>query len=378
MEKLMGTIFQFPYRTVAEISLPALVKNLYTLRSLCRKEIIPVVKADAYGHGMVPVAKILVARGSCLTLAVATLEEAIELRRKMPHGISILVLSGYLPHQFDAYGKYRLTPVIHSLYHLKTLLGRRHLPEIHLKIDTGMNRLGLTPSQIPDAIRTLEKLQIKLAGLATHFAESETTVGDFTDQQIALFEGIYREFLSRRLLNTDAKIHIGNSGAILRGKLSMSVAVRPGLSLYGISPNPRLPGGEDLLPVMEWKTRILALKDLKRKETVGYNRTYMAKKKEKIALLPIGYADGYPRLLSNLGEVLLNGKRLPIRGRISMDLTAVDCTGVPGAKEGALATLMGKSGKDQITAWEIAHWAETIPYEILCGISSRVPRVYLD
>jgi alanine racemase len=268
--------------------------------------------------------------------------------------------------------------VLHSLHHLKSLLGRKHLPELHLKLDTGMHRLGIPPGQMPEAIRTLEKLGVKLAGVATHFAESETTISDFTDGQIDLFAHMHAQLAERRLIATDAKIHIGNSGALLRNKLGFSNAVRPGIALYGVSPNPRLPEAEELIPVMEWKTRVLALKDLKRGDTVGYNRTYKTKRRERIALLPIGYADGYPRLLSNRGEVLLAGKRLAVRGRISMDLTAIEATGNPNAREGAMVTLMGKSGKDCISAWELALWAETIPYEILCGISQRVPRVYFD
>lgn len=374
----MGTLFPFPYRTVAEISLRSLVKNLHTLRGISQKEIIPVVKADAYGHGMVAIARTLVHRGSCHTLAVATLEEAIELRKRIPAGVSILVLSGFLPHQIEAYSRYRLIPVIHSLFHLKNLAGRKHLPDIHLKVDTGMNRLGIPLDQMPEAIRCLEKLGIKLAGVASHFAESESTLSHFADEQLALFEGALRELQSRKLVNTDAKIHIANSGGILRQKLGITVAVRPGLALYGVSPNPRITHSDDLVPVLEWKTRVLGLKDIKRGETVGYGRTYKAKKRERIALLPIGYADGYPRLLSNLGEALIHGKRVPVRGRVSMDLTAIDVTTVPGIKEGALVTLIGGSGKTQLGAWEVANWAKTIPWEIFCGISPRVPRVYLD
>lgn len=374
----MAILFQFPYRTVAEISLRDLVKNLVTLRMKCKKEIIPVIKADAYGHGMIPVAKALVSRGSARCLAVATLEEALDLRKKLPQGVNILVLSGFLPHQLDAYVKFHLIPVVHSLHHLKSLLGRTALPEIHLKMDTGMNRLGLLDSELPEAIRVLEKLKIKLAGLMTHFAESESATSHFVDTQISAFEGFYRELTMRKLLQTDARIHVGNSGALLRSKLSISNSVRPGLGLYGISPNPRLDAGSDLLPALQWKARVLCLKGISKGDTVGYGRTYKAKKKERLAIIPIGYADGYPRILGNNGEVLIHGKRMRIRGRISMDLTAVDCSNVHGVREGTVVTLIGRDGRDYIGAWDIAHWAGTIPYEILCGLSLRVPRVYLD
>lgn len=374
----MATLFQFPYRTVAEVSLSALLKNVHTLRQFSRREIIPVIKADAYGHGLVPIARTLVTRGSCLTLAVATLEEATELRRRVPHGVQILVLSGFFPHQLEAYTKFRLIPVIHNLLHLKTLLGRKQLPELHLEFDTGMHRLGILPGELDEVIKTLEKLKVKLAGLSTHFAESETLTSPFTDEQIAVFSGIHAALKAGKYLHTDAKIHIANSGAILRGKLWESVAVRPGIALFGVTPNPRLPGSEELVPVLRWKTRILAIKEIKKGETVGYNRTYEAKKKEKLAILPVGYADGYARTMSNKAEVLVAGKRAPVRGIISMDLTTIDVSHIPGVKEGMEVLLLGKAAKDEVTAAELGIWAGTISYEILAGISARVPRVYFD
>ena len=373
----MATVFEFPYRTVAEVRLENLLRNLHALRGHCRKEIIPVVKADAYGHGLWPVAKALVHHGSCQTLAVATLEEAIEVRKRLASP-TILVLSGFFPHQLEAFLKYRLVPVIHHLPHLKSLLGRRALPEIHLKFDSGMHRLGLLPDEVREAAHILDRLHIKLSGLATHFAESESPVSNFSEKQLSVFEGIYDTFRERNLLHTDAKIHVANSGGILREKWGPSNAVRPGIALYGISPNPRLHLNFKLLPVLSWKTRILAMKYVLRGDTVGYGRTYKAKRKEKLAILPVGYADGYPRLLSNKGQVLIAGKRAHVRGRVSMDMIAVDCTNIASAKEGSEAVLIGESGKDEITAHEVAGWADTISWEVLCGLSPRVPRLYLE
>jgi len=373
----MGTLYQFPYRTVAEVSLSSLIKNLVTLRTMSKKEIIPIVKADAYGHGMIPVSKALVSRGSCHTLAVATLEEAIELRKKIPYAISIIVLSGYWPHQAEAFVKYRLIPVIHSLNHLKSLQLRKTLPDIHLKIDTGMHRLGILPGELPEAIQLLTRMNIKLSGLATHFAESDKSTSSFTDEQLRLFEAVYRDLQDRKLLHTDAKIHLANSSAILRGKLGSSLSVRPGLSLYGVSPNSNLKGSEQLNPILTWKARVVASKSLKRGDTVGYGRTYRAKRYEKISIVSIGYADGYPRSLSNKGFVLLNGKKVAVRGRVSMDLIAVDSTGLD-VRDGSSVVLIGSDRRLEISASEVAQLAGTIPYEILCGISSRVPRIYLD
>ncbi len=374
----MGTLFHFPYRSVAEVSLRAILRNLVTLRTLSQKEIVPVVKADAYGHGILPVSQALVSRGSCHTLCVATLEEAIELRKKIPYAISIWVLSGFLPHQLEAYNKYRLTPLIHSLNHLKSLLNQKRLPDIHLKLDTGMHRLGLLPEEMNEAFLTIQRLGIKLSGFATHFAESESTMSKFVDDQINIFHGVYQELLHRKLIQTDAKIHIANTGAILRKKLGFSFSVRPGIGLYGISPNPRISPSNELIPALSWKARVLTIKQIKAHDTVGYGRTYTAKKRERLAVVSIGYADGLPRLLSNEGYVIVGGKKVAIRGRVSMDLTTIDCTQVSSIREGSLVTLIGKDSKHSVSAWDLANWARTIPYEILCGISPRVPRVYLD
>jgi alanine racemase len=374
----MATVFHFPYRTVAEVRLRALLRNLHTLRGLSQKEVIPVIKANAYGHGLVPVAKALVHRGSCSMLAVATLEEAISIRETIPRGVSLLVLSGFFPHQVEAYVKYHLTPMIHSLPHLKSLLGRKTLPELHLKVDTGMHRLGIPLKHMEEAAKTLERLPAKLSGLATHFADSEDLESAFIDQQIAAFEGVHEKLLQRRLLNTDARIHVSNSGGILRGKGNFATAVRPGISLFGISPNDRISHSKDLLPVLEWKTRVLCLKEVARGESVGYGRTYVATRKEKIAILPVGYADGYPRSLSGKSFVILNGKRSLVRGRVSMDLLAIDVTNQTNVKEGQVVTLLGGHGRMVLGASTLGRLAGSFAYEILCGISDRVPRIYLD
>lgn len=374
MERMTAAIVPFPYRTVAEVSLRAILKNCHAIRSETAKEVLPVVKADAYGHGMVPVVRALVNRSAVRMVCVANLDEALELRRRFPQ-LGILVLSGFFPHQIDAYVRYRITPLIHTLTHLQALVGRAKLPELHLKVDTGLRRLGIRQEELPAAIDALEKIGTKLSGFATHFAESEDVRSDFTDKQVGLFEATVAMFREKKLLHTDARIHVANSGGSLRKKLSVSTAVRPGIALYGSAPHPRWQ--ELLVPALTWKTRVLALKTLQKGDTVGYGRTYKAKKREKLAVLPIGYADGYRRAFSNQGEVLLGGKRVPIRGRVSMDLVAVDVTGLT-VREGAEAVLIGKVGKEAILAAELAQWADTISYEIFCGISARVPRIYLD
>jgi alanine racemase len=374
----MATLFQFPYRTFEEVNLKHLIKNLYTLRTVSKKEVIPILKADAYGHGVVPVAKALIERGGCEMIAVATLEEGIDLRKKISYSTEILILSGYAPHQIEAYLKYKLVPMIYSLYHLKSLSNRKFLPPFHLEIDTGMHRLGILESEISEAIKIIKKFPEKISGIATHLAESENTVSDFTDVQAKKFSAIVDIFRAEGVLNTDARIHISNSGGILRKIGNYANAIRPGLALFGVSPNPMLEVDPKLVPVLQWKTRIFTIKKISKGETIGYNRTYKTKKSEKIAIVGIGYADGYPRSISNKGSMLVNGKAVPIRGIVSMDLTALDVSHASDAKEGLLVTILGTEGEKEISATDIANWAETIPYEIFCGISQRVPRLYIE
>lgn len=381
------TVFQFPYRTVAEVSLSRLVRNLVTLRTFSGREVIPVIKADAYGHGLVPVARALVHRGCVELVAVATLEEALEVRKKIPD-VGILVLSSFFPHQLDAYLKHRISVMVHCLHHLKSLSGRNRLPPIHLKIDTGMNRLGIRLDEVSEAIRTIDKFPDKIAGLATHFAESENVSSRFTEEQLERFEFV--RALMARSLATDVRIHAANSGGVFHKRLGPSTSVRAGLSLFGLLPSDTLSTEKefDITPVLEWKTRVLCVRDVAQGETVGYGRTYTARRNTRLALLPIGYADGYPRLLSQVGEVLVLGRRAPIVGVVSMDLTAIDVTAIDetaidgssrgGVKEGTEVTLIGKSGKEEISAWEVARHAQTIAYEIVCGISARVTRLYFE
>lgn len=344
------------------------------LRTRAGCEVIAVIKADAYGHGLVPVARALVHRGSAECLAVATLEEAIEIRKKLSE-VEILVLSSFFPHQIEAYLKHRVSVMVHSLTSLKSLMGQTRLPALHLKIDTGMNRLGIKCDEVSEAAKVLSRLPEKLAGLATHFAESERVSSRFTLEQIERFEGARSQLA--KWIASDARIHLANSGGILRGTLGPATAVRAGLSLFGLLPLPT-EDSADMSAVLEWKTRVLSLKVVNAGESIGYGRSYPATQKRQVAILPVGYADGLPRRMTNVGDVLIFGKRARIVGVISMDLTAVDVTNIPGVREGTTVTIIGTQGTETISAWEIARHSQTIAYEVLCGISSRVPRLYYE
>ncbi len=370
-------VYPFPHRTTLEVSLSAIVKNAVTLRVLCQKELMPVVKDNAYGHGLVPVSRALYHQAGCLTFCVSNLEEGITLRKALPQNAKILVLSGFLPHQIEAYVAFHLTPVIHHLPYLKLFQSLRHRPDFHLKLDTGMSRLGITPQEFPEAISCLEKGGIKLSGLLTHLAESETLSSAFTDQQIKVFESQYEELHHRKLLQTDAQIHLANSAAILcrrTGRITNSA--RPGIALYGVSPNPLLLESDKLYPAIQWKTRVLSYKEIQRGDTVGYNRLYKANKKERIGFLPVGYGDGYPRIAASAGYALASGEKLPIRGAISMDLISVGISNLDKIPEGQTITLMGKSYDKEISCWDLAQWSHTIPYEIMTRLSLKIQRVY--
>jgi alanine racemase len=371
-------------RTVAEIDLAALRYNTRQVRSLLGDgtEILAIVKADAYGHGAVPIGRHLEAEGiGCF--GVATLEEGSALRES---GLSspILILAGVFPEDLaSAVGK-KLTPVIQDLDAARAVdeaaqrLGRR-IP-IHLKIDTGMSRLGIPWREWEAALKSLQRLgHLEVEGLISHFSNAESdrpSDRDFTEEQILRFRTCLEQ--SRKAGLEPRYIHMANSAAISLWERSRFNLVRPGLMLYGIHPSATARQKISLHPVLQWKTRILSLRRVPAGDPVSYGRTYVCRRDSHIATLAVGYADGYGRRLSNRGEVLVRGKRARITGIVCMDLTMVDVTDVPGVETGDEVVLLGRQESEEITVCEMADWMETISYEVLCGIGKRVHRVYLD
>lgn len=368
--------------TIAEINLDALRYNLNQLRGLTggKAEILAVVKANAYGHGAPEIARELESAGARI-FGVATTEEGIELRLSGTTS-PILVLGGTYPQEMGRILANRLTPVIYDLeiaraFQARAAKEKRRL-SVHLKIDTGMNRLGIPWRQWTSALKVLEGLKnLKVEGLLSHFSVAEGEGPDdraFTDKQLARFTKCLD--LARQRGIKAGLVHLANSAAATLRQPARFNLVRPGLMLYGYHPSPNLGRLISLKPVLRWKTAILSLKPVPAGDMISYGRTYQCRRETLIAVLPVGYADGYNRRLSNRGEVIIRGKRAKVRGIVCMDLTMADVSKIAGVQVGDEVVLLGRQGSEEITAVEMAGWIESIPYEVLCSIGKRVPRVY--
>ncbi|MES2307275.1 MAG: alanine racemase [Verrucomicrobiota bacterium] len=360
-------------RCWAEIDHQALRSNLKKIRERIPKstQVMGIVKANAYGHGAVPIAKTLKKSG-IRWFGVASSCEALFLHE---HGIrgSFLILGSALPEEYEVIVRQKFVPTISSFLEAKRFNEMaRHLRQkvsIHFKIDTGMGRLGSWWEEAErDLMRVTQLSHLKVTGIYTHFASA--------DSDDALTREQVRRFLQYIPWFKGKLIHASNSAGFFGENRIALDCVRPGISLYGYSP---ISQKQKLFkPVMTWKTRITAIHPVSVGRTLSYGATYRVTRDSRIAVLAAGYADGYPRLLSNRGEVLVRGKRVPIRGRVTMDQILVDISKVPDAREGDEVVLMGISGKKTILASELAEMTGTIPYEILCGISERVSRIHLN
>ncbi|MPZ76941.1 MAG: alanine racemase [Deltaproteobacteria bacterium] len=365
--------------TLCYIDHDALRWNFRQIRTAVGPEvkILSMVKANGYGHGAPAVARTLAAEGSD-AFGVATIEEGIELRR---HGIAapILVLAGVYLEQLDLFFEHGLTPVVHDVDGLQRLdaeVSRRAatLPA-HLKIDTGMGRIGFPSAEIDSWLPRLQKLRaINLEGVFSHFSQAESVEGEYTHKQLKIFQSVVRRLRSEGI--APSLVHLANSAATITLPAAYFSMVRPGLILYGVYPAPAMKKQICLRPVLSWKTRILQLKKVPAKTSISYGQTFITKRESLIATLPIGYADGYPRLLSNCGEALVGGKRAPVAGRVCMDLTMIDVTDIRGIQQGDAVVLLGHQRDEMISADEMAARANTISYEILTSIGARVPRIH--
>jgi alanine racemase len=365
--------------TSASVDLTALVHNLTQFRKTLVPgcDIMAVVKANAYGHGAVETAKALVRQGVS-RIAVVSIEEGITLRQA---GINapIVILGPVFPEQCTDLFAHQLTPVVSDAGMLQKLgQAASSLPTpypIHLKLETGMGRLGLTQDELANCFgsqgfpRTLQ-----LEGLMTHLADADGPATNTTEEQLARFRkaiGIVTAAGFRVPL-----IHAANSGGAVRFPEAQFSLVRPGIMLYGYHTLPKSVPVPDLKPVLSLRTSIAQLRTVLPGHTVSYNGTFTATRPTKIAVLPIGYADGISRRLSNRGHVLIHGQRAPIAGLVCMDMTMVDITKIAGTAIGDEAVLIGSQGADRITADDIANWTGTIAYEVLCTIGPRIPRHY--
>jgi len=367
--------------TCAEIDLEALRHNFEQARNAAGKDkkIMAVVKADAYGHGAVPVALALEKYGAD-TLAVALTEEGLELRQA---GITlpILLFGSFFPGQEEALVRHKLTPIIFDLDTAERLnqeaqkTGQPH--PFHLKVDTGMSRVGFPWQSLDDTLSAMGKLSfLRMEGVISHMARADEFEEPFNQAQIQRFGkacGKIREAGFRPRL-----LHLSNSAALYSLDVPGCNLVRPGITLYGSQPSAGFFKRLDLKPVMSLRTRVAQVKEVAAGTGVSYGHKFVTSQPTILATLPIGYADGLNRRLSNCGEVIIHGRRAPITGTICMDWTMIDVTHIPDVRVGDLVTLMGPSGDDCISGEEWAEKVGTISYEIFCQISKRVPRRYIN
>lgn len=374
--------------TWAEVSLAALRQNFRTVQKHvgAKVTVCAVVKADAYGHGAVECSRALEAEGA-RWLGVTSLDEAIPLREAGVHA-SILLMTGFWRGEESEIVRLHLTPTVWEPWHLESLdraataLGVAQHP-VHLKVDTGMGRLGVGVDQLSGVLAGLKAAKhLVLEGLSTHLASSEIMDAPSVAEQEQNFEAARR--MVREAGIEPAFVHMANTSAVISRRETWNSMVRPGIALYGYylpfqRAGREVSGGTLRLPVkpvLTWKTRILSLRDFGANQPLGYGATYVTKAPAHVAVLPVGYADGYNRQLSNRGRVIVREHYAPIVGRISMDLTLVDVTGIPGIGVGDEVILLGTGEGLSVDALEHAELANSTPYEILCNISKRVPRRY--
>ena len=364
-----------------EIDLEALRHNFSQARRLVGQatSILAVVKSDAYGHGMVEVARELENQG-VEYLGVSTCQEAVTLRKE---GIKapILILLGVEKDECAQVIQHGLTPVLYRLdianeISSAALAAGIQVP-VHLKIDSGMGRLGVPYPEADSFFREIKPLQgIQVEGLLSHFASADEHDKSFSALQLDRFRRILA--LAEGMGFTFRYTHIANSAGVIDLPDSYLQLVRPGLMLYGAPPSHELHHPVSLKPVMTLKTRVLQLKEVESGSPIGYGSTYITSRPSRIATLPVGYDDGYNRLLSNKGEVLVRNHRAPVVGRVSMCLITVDVTEVPGIKTGDEVVLLGRQGDQEITADEIAAKIGTINYEIFCSFGGNRKKSFLN
>jgi alanine racemase len=366
-------------RAIAEIDLQALRANYQALGAYTNgAKIMAVVKADAYGHGAVEVARVLRHEG-CRHFGVASIEEARQLRDS---GISerIYLLGGFFADQADQIVSLDVTPPVFDASLIgpldsAALRGGRDSFAVHLKLDTGATRLGLLPDQIDETIQLMKSCAaLRFEGAFSLLANAADPASPITDRQLQVFNQLVAKL---RAAGFELPLnHVANSAAIVLRPDAHLNLMRPGLALYGLPPVFAVRDRIELRPVMTFKTRLMQLKRVPAGSGVSYGHTYVTRRESTIGVLGVGYADGYRRGLQHGGEVLIRGRRAPIVGAICMDLTMVDLTDVPRAEIGDEVILWGGVGEAMISVNDVARLAQTISYEMLCTVGRRVPRVY--
>jgi alanine racemase len=370
--------------TRAEIDLQAFQHNLQTLRKYLdpQTQIMAVVKADAYGHGAIPCARIAVENGADY-LGAGVIEEGIELRE---NGLNapILILGSIFPDEAEELVRHNLATILCTQPLAQALSKEAEKQDktvsVHIKVDTGMNRLGISPKNLPallDQVRNLKNLKIE--AVSTHFSSADDEDLSVTQAQLEKFQTALT-ILQKEGVHTPI-VHCANTSALFKFPESHFNMVRPGLILYGVLPSPSLrpvidQGENPFQPVMQWKSQIILLKPIAKNQPVSYSGSFTTQRDSLIATLPIGYADGLHRMLSNKMDVLIRGRRAPQVGNICMDMILIDVTDIPDVQAGDEVVIFGRQGDEMISVEELAVKGKTIPYEILCSVSKRVPRIY--
>ena len=362
-----------------EVNLDAMKWNIDRVKELLRDDIsiLLVVKADAYGHGAVRIARLAEECGIDM-LGVATVDEGKELR-EAGIGLPILVLSPVLPEEIVHALEYDLALTVSSLDFAraasKAATQKAKICKVHLEVDTGMGRAGLERENAADAVGEILQLEgLDIQGLFTHFPASDSDM-DFSREQIQSFI----ELLDR-LKTAGARfpyVHCANSAAILNFGSSHFNMIRPGLLIYGHMPSIHLAGKIEVVPVMSFRTKLVLVREMPPGASISYGRTYIAPEHITMGIIPVGYGHGISHRLSNKGEVLFRGSRVPIIGRVTMDMTMIDLSGFDTPRVGEEVVLFGRQGEGEISVDEVAQWEGTLNYEILCRISKRVARLYL-
>jgi alanine racemase len=372
-----------PYRSWVEVSRAQIAANFNAIRRIVGSgvEVMPVVKADAYRHGAIEVSRVLEQQGA-RWLAVSNTEEGVALRDA---GVTarILVMADFLPFTREAMLAYGLTPVIHSLEDIAELnrlaAARGERCRYHLKIDSGMSRLGVRSAAAAIAEAILAATNVDLEGLMTHFASAANYQTPQTDDQLAVFdetaEGLARAGIRPQL------VHLSSTIPVAYGRRpAWRGMIRPGHAIYGYVSPARGNAPAKILhvkPALAWRATVLSVKDVPAGALIGYGGMFRAPGPMRVAVLAAGYADGIPHRLSNRGSVIVNGRLAPILGAVSMDLTSIDVTNAPETQVGDAVTLLGSEGSVRMDAHQIAKLAGTISYSVLCGIHARVKRIYI-
>lgn len=366
--------------TYARVDGSALAHNLAAVEAHVgdRCRVLAVVKADAYGHGAIDTARVLTDHGAW-GLAVSLVEEGVDLREAGIHA-PVVVLGGVYPGSQDVIVHRRLTPVVWSIEHLEMLAAavRRtgaHALPVHLKIDTGMSRLGVLPGDLGpllDWLRTDDGVSVRLEGVMTHLACADDCADDLTSaRQLSRFTDCLATIESRGL-SVELR-HACNSAGLVRFRAAHYDMVRPGIALYGAASDRavELPG---LALAMSMHSRVQGIRELPEGVRISYGGIDRLDRDARVAIVPVGYADGYPRTMSGHAQMLVRGHRCRVLGRITMDVCMLDVTDLPDVRAGEKVTLLGSQGAQTIGVHEMAAWADVLPYEITCGVSKRVPR----